>query len=331
VVVAACALATATSTAAGGQTSSPVSIDLPPQIVALKDMSAFRAPTGGWKIVGRASTPSDGSAGFETSPGSSVLVSSAGARAPLMTSWDHGDIDVSFDVMVARGSSAAVMLMGRYAIQLSESWRNGVPTAATIGAIAPRWDAARGSGQGTFEGAAPRQNAARAPGLWQSVDIVFRAPRFVDGRKKTNARFVRVSVNGVVVQENVLVPGVTQGAAFHDERAMGPLAFEASRGGVAIRNIRYKAYTAEPQLTGLRYRVHEGDGMSASYAASHAPSREGVTSAIPADVPLPQDKFAVTYNGTFSAPTAGSIGLRSVFHGSATSRPLAERLSAAAC
>lgn len=293
--------------AAQAQSASPASIDLPAKVVALSDLSAFRAPSPSWKIVGGAATQSEGSAAFATSPGVGVLVHlPSNARSAVETAWDHGDIDVSFEVMTAQGSSAEVLLMGRYAVQLSESWKSGAPTVSTIGAIAPRWDAARAAGNGAFEGIPPRQNAGRAPGLWQSVEIIFRAPRFADGRKTTNARFMRVSVNGVVVQENVQVTAPTQGAALHDEGAAGPLALVDEHGGLAIRNIRYKSYAGTAQLTSLKYRVYEGDGMSASYAASHAPTREGTTITIPADVALPQDKFAVSYDGTFTAPTAGA-------------------------
>ena len=151
----------------------------------------------------------------------------------------------------------------------------------------------------------PRQNACRAPGLWQHVEIFFRAPRFAAGRKITNARFAKVSVNGVVVQENVQVTGPTRGAAYLDERSSGPLVVEGEHGALALRNIRYKSYTGAVDLAALRYRVYEGDVMDAAYASSHAPTREGTASTISGDVPVPQDRFAVAYDGTMTAPTPG--------------------------
>jgi hypothetical protein len=291
----------------GDAQTAAASIELPPLSLTLADLSAFRTPGANWKVVGGATTAPRGSSAFATSPGVGVLLNlpSSNVHSPATTGFEHGDIDVSFDVMLAQKSQPTVLLMGRYGVQLSDSWARGAPTVATIGAVAPRWDDGRGRGHEAFEGTPPRQNAGRAPGLWQHVDIVFRAPKFVAGQKVANARFAKVSVNGVVVQENVQVTGPTRGATERDERATGPLVVEGAHGPLAMRNIRYKSYTGAIALTGLRYRIYEGDAMDASYAAMHAPAREGTANAISADLPVPQDKFAVAYDGTLSVPTAG--------------------------
>ncbi len=303
------ALALMAGVAMRGEAQNPpiASNELPPQSLALTDLSAFSAPGSNWRVAGAATTDRVSATTLSTSSGAGVLVNlpSANAHAAARTAWEHGDIDVSFDVMLPKGSTPTVLLMGRYGLRLSESWAAGAPTLSTIGAIAPRWDAARGRGLEAFEGTPPRLNAGRAPGLWQHVDIVFRAPKFAAGQKVANARFAKVSVNGVVVHENVQVTGLTTGSAFRDERTTGPLEFEGDHGEIALRNLRYKSYTGAASLTGLHYRVYEGDVMDASYADSHAPAREGTTSTISADVPVPQDKFAVTYDGTLTAPTSG--------------------------
>ena len=282
----------------------PTSSDLPPFTLALADLSAFRAPSGSWKIVGGASTLAEGRSALATTPGVGVLVHlPSDMRSALATAWDHGDIDLSFDMMSSRGSQAGVFLMGWYGVALSDSWVRGAPSLATIGAIAPLWREARGNLPENFEGTLPRQNAGRAPGLWQHVDIVFRAPKFQDGRKVANARFAKVSVNGVVVQENVQATGSTRGVSA-GEQATGPLVFEG-RGAFAIRNIQYKSYSSSVALSSLRYRVYEGEGMNASYVSSHAPTREGTVASISPDLQVPQDKFAVAYEGTLTAPRAG--------------------------
>ncbi|CAN5919367.1 hypothetical protein BH11GEM2_BH11GEM2_05880 [soil metagenome] len=279
--------------------------DLPPATLALTDLTDLRAVAGNWKIVGHVATEHESSPALVTSPGTGILVNTA-SGAPMSTKWEHGDLDLSFDVMLPKGSTPMLLLMGRYGLQLSDSWAPGAPAVATIGAVAPPWESARGPSHAGFEGTPPRQNAGRAPGLWQHVDIAFRAPRFSAGKKVANARFAKVSVNGVVVQENVQVTGPTRGAASGDERSSGPLVVEGAHGPIALRNVRYKSYRGAVTLADLHYRVYEGDAMDASYAASHAPVRQGAVAAISPDLPVPQDKFAVAYDGTMTAPTAGT-------------------------
>ena len=298
--------------------------DLPPVTLALSDLTELRAASGNWKLVGRAETDRPQSSTLITSPGTGTLVNTA-PGASLSTRWEHGDLDLSFDVMLPKGSATAVILMGRYGLQLSDSWSSGAPTLAATGAVAPRWDSARGRGRESYEGTPPRQDAARAPGLWQHVDIVFRAPRFADGRKVANARFARVNVNGVVVQENVQVTGPTRGAALQDERATGPLTFAGDQGAVAIRNILYKSYTGAVRLDALTYRIFEGDTKHASFAATHAASREGSATSISGDAAGVPDKFATTYSGTLIVPTTGRyrfiVGLAWIGTDSATRGP----------
>ena len=92
-------------------------------------------------------------------------------------------------------------------------------------------------------GSAPRVNASRAPGQWQSFHVWFRAPRFdPSGRKIENARFLRVLHNGVPVQENVEVEGPTRAAMDIPEAAENPLMLQGDHGPVAYRNLYIRPY-----------------------------------------------------------------------------------------
>ncbi|MGC1717950.1 MAG: hypothetical protein WA746_03090 [Isosphaeraceae bacterium] len=54
------------------------------------------------------------------------------------------------------------------------------------------------------DGHAPKVNAARPAGERQTLDLVFKAPRFnQSGKKEANIRFEKVVLNGQVVQENL--------------------------------------------------------------------------------------------------------------------------------
>ena len=209
----------------------------------LTTLSAFRPTSANWRIAGAATADRSRPLALTDDPGTGVLVNTPapGARGNLFTTWEHGDLDLSLDIMMPKGSNSGLYFMGRYEVQLLDSWGVRAPTFADLGGIYQRWDDGRGAGREGFEGTAPRQNASRAPGLWQHLEISFRAPTFKETQKLTNARFATVRLNGVVVQENVEVTGPTRAAAFNDEVPTGPLMIQGDHGPIAIRNIRYQA------------------------------------------------------------------------------------------
>lgn len=69
---------------------------------------------------------------------------------------------------------------------------------------------------------APLANPARAPGEWQSYDVVWHAPRFAaDGSVATPAR-VTAFFNGVLVQDNAVLAGETLYIGKASYKAHGP-------------------------------------------------------------------------------------------------------------
>ena len=91
---------------------------------------------------------------------------------------------------------------------------------------------------GVYNTSKPSKNAAKAPGEWQTFDIVFQAPRFDAGGKKTqNAKFVSVKLNGQEIQKDVEVPKPTGSELSREEKPTGPLMLQGDHGIVAYRNI----------------------------------------------------------------------------------------------
>ncbi len=95
------------------------------------------------------------------------------------------------------------------------------------------------------DGIAPRASGAKPPGQWQSLEIVFRAPRFDDAGKKTaNARFEKAVLNGTTIHEDVELLYPTGHAWHQQEKPVGPLLLQADHGPVAFRNVRVRPLAA---------------------------------------------------------------------------------------
>jgi hypothetical protein len=283
------------------------SATLPADSIELTDMKDFRPTDGNWRVVGGAEADGVGATALATSPGTGVLVNLPNdkQRSNLFTTWEHGDLDLELDFMMPKGSNSGIYLQGRYEVQLIDSWGVDRPITGDAGGIYHRWDESRPGPNKGYQGTPPRINASRAPGLWQHMHIVFRAPRFDSrGRKVENARFVRVEYNGALIHENVEVTGPTRGPAVEGEAATGPLVIQGDHGPLAFRNIRYRRFgTGRMELGGLTYRLYEGQFAKLPDLATLTPTRQGAVQSI--SLRGFPDSFAVVYDGTLTVPTAG--------------------------
>jgi hypothetical protein len=91
---------------------------------------------------------------------------------------------------------------------------------------------------GLYQAAAPKTNASKKPGEWQKFVIEFQAPKFEGDKKVANAKFVKVTLNDVVIHENIEMKTQTPGGLTGKEAATGPLMFQGNHGSVAFRNIK---------------------------------------------------------------------------------------------
>ena len=196
-----------------------------------------------WLDAGEASLGEGDGKKLAWKPGAGVIVNGKDGRTANLFSKDEwGDLEAHVEFMVAKGSNSGVYFMGRYEVQVLDSFGVKDVHYSDCGGIYQRWDPKRGKGHEGYEGHAPRVNASKAPGEWQSFDVTFRAPRFdADGKKTANATFVKVVHNGQVVHENVEVTGMTRAGAWEDEKPTGPLMLQGDHGPVAFRNIRVRA------------------------------------------------------------------------------------------
>ncbi len=205
----------------------------------LNNLNAFREAGNNWIIASDAVADYTKEHDLRPVKGEGVLINtfSRNSQMNLFTKEEFGDIQLELDFMMAKNSNSGVYLHGRYEVQLLDSWTRLNPTSSDAGGIYMRWT----RDKGTFEGTAPVMNVARAPGLWQHLSVMFRAPRFNEkGEKTSNARFESVYLNGVLVQQQTDVTGPTGSGMLRDEKNTGPIAIQGDHGPVAFRNIRYR-------------------------------------------------------------------------------------------
>ena len=92
-----------------------------------------------------------------------------------------------------RGNSG-VFLMNRYEVQILDSYKNKTYFDGQCGAI--------------YKQTPPLVNASREPGEWQTYDIIWKAPRFLDGKLESPA-FITVLHNGVLILNHFQLQGDT--------------------------------------------------------------------------------------------------------------------------
>lgn len=162
----------------------------------------------------------------------------------LLSKQEFGDCEVQLEFLIAKSSNSGVKLQQRYEIQLYDSHGKENLSAKECGGIYPHWKF-QGKGKGLKyidKGVPPNANAAKPAGEWQTLSIIFKAPRFNnDGKKTENAKFVSVELNGQTIHENVEVDSPTGNASTPmPEVAEAPLFLQLDHGAVAFRNVRVK-------------------------------------------------------------------------------------------
>ena len=121
-----------------------------------------------------------------------------------------------------RGNSG-IGLDERYEIQVLDSYGIASPGSGDCGSV--------------YSQSAPLVNACKPPRVWQSYDIIFRAPRWdANGKKVQDAR-VTVFQNGILVQNNTRIKGTT-GIGLGDEaNSPGGVILQYHGNPMSFRNV----------------------------------------------------------------------------------------------
>lgn len=291
--------------------------------IDLSSLTDFKNPSANWRLAADARADLEKNNVLILSQGTGVLVTQADEGKhgqDLFSNTTHGDLDLELDYMMAKGANSGIYLQGRYEVQLLDSWSVINPKAGDNGGIYERWNEDKPEGQKGYEGHPPRQNASRAPGLWQHIKISFQAPRFdANGQKIDNARILRVELNGVFIQENVELSGPTRGAIQNDEVVSGPLRLQGDHGTVAFRNIKLTSFDKpRPELIDLKYAVYKGKFEGEPDYKKQAPVAKGSSVILSSNVSNLENEFLIRYTGilrvkepgeySFNLNTAGGNG-----------------------
>jgi len=211
------------------------------ELIGDHGLDAWRRPAGDWVVAGDAAIDPQRSNRLISKPGTGAILNGAsGKTRNLLTQQDFQDVEAHFEFLIPKGSNSGVKFEGFYEIQIADSFGVAKPTASHSGGIYPRAEMLPRYHH-IDQGTPPRINAARAPGEWQTLDVIFRAPRFdSDGKKTRSARFEKVVLNGQIIHEDVEVKTPTGHAWRLKEVARGPILLQGDHGPVAFRNIRVK-------------------------------------------------------------------------------------------
>jgi hypothetical protein len=124
-----------------------------------------------------------------------------------------------------RGNSG-FFLMGMYEVQVLDSYESKTYTNGQAGSI--------------YKQHPPLVNPLRAPGEWNYYDIIFKAPRFDKNGMVTSPATVTLLINGVLVQNNVILRGPTEYIGIPNYKAHAeelPIKLQDHGNPVKFRNI----------------------------------------------------------------------------------------------
>lgn len=193
----------------------------------------------GWRTIGKGSSEwTYGKAAMDpehpaklkvVGPGNELI--NTNRTVNLSSEASFGDCVVELEFMVGKStpgnevdSNSGIKMMNIYEIQIFDSYGKEKLSKIDCGAV--------------YSENAPLVNACKPAGEWQKLVIDFHAPRFdADGKKTANAKFVKVTLNGQVVQDNVEIAHGTNVGRNAKEHPTGPIYLQGDHGSVAFRNL----------------------------------------------------------------------------------------------
>jgi hypothetical protein len=206
--------------------------------------SPWKKVDKGWIVATEVTLAPDKPTRLKATPGDGpVWVNGEYGRLPdLITKQSFKDVEVHVEFLIAQRSNSGIKFHAQYEVQILDSY--GKPadklTGDDCGGIYPRAED-KPTYHHIDKGIPPRVNAAKPAGEWQTLDVVFRSPRFdADGKKVENAKVVKAVLNGQVIHEDQELKTPTGSNWTKKETPTGPFMLQADHGPVAFRNVRIR-------------------------------------------------------------------------------------------
>ncbi|MEO6283835.1 MAG: family 16 glycoside hydrolase [Dyadobacter sp.] len=254
----------------------------------LKDLSSFESSSANWSVQGNISILPAGAAKVKTQNGEGVLLGNAGNA--LTTKLKASDLRLYAEFNVSPGAEGSLILPGGQKVRISDSSKQqGSASASTSG----------------YVGQFPTQNAAKAPGLWQTIELSYDAsvPNLAN-----SARLNSLALNGVTVLETVYLP---------NSKTTGdgqPISLEVTKGSIAFRNIGYQLLASRKPLAlaNLNYKVYSDKWDSKEYSKI---DHEGKSAILTQEVTNGMREFHLVYEGDLDVTEAGEYIFTTIYSG----------------
>ena len=182
----------------------------PPRVEPADQALPVAAPSDAVMLIGpdgsgldnwQAQGADGGPAPWVTEAGALVAVPGSGG---IQTRESFGDVQLHVEWAAAiepektsqdKSNSGVFFLDGRYEVQVLDTYDNVTYADGAAGAIYGQYP--------------PLAHALRPSGEWNAYDIFFRGARFDDAGALTEPARLTVLINGVLVQNNEVLPGMT--------------------------------------------------------------------------------------------------------------------------
>lgn len=259
---------------------------LPLSEITMNDLSQFEAE-GAWQVVGDVMADFNTSKTLSTQSGTGVIALTENTSATLTSKFGHGDIELTLDFLLPKDGVATLLLQGNYGISLQDSWNINAINQQTCGVIADYL---------------PAFNACKAPGLWQTLKILFRAPKFDEaGSLLTSAKIEYIYLNDMPIQRDLELE-------FDASQAQGNLVLQTET-PIALRNLMVKQFgNKKVAVDNIQYRIYEGTWDYIPDFDTLTAIGTGTVDTITAleDLANLKDHFGLVFEGDMTIPTTGT-------------------------